>query len=94
MAVVDYRIEDHIAIVTLNRPEARNAINPEVAVRLAQAWEQVREDDTVRVLQPWSADRLPANPAWGLAWRNCYRVPRNVAIEDLPDSKSAVTPYI
>ena len=49
MAVVDYRIEDHIAIVTLNRPEARNAINPEVAVRLAQAWEQVREDDTVRV---------------------------------------------
>lgn len=48
MAVVDYRVEDHIAIVTLNRPEARNAINPEVAVRLAQAWEQVREDDAVR----------------------------------------------
>jgi enoyl-CoA hydratase len=49
MAVVDYRVEDHIAIVTLNRPEARNAINPEVAVRLAQAWEQVREDAAVRV---------------------------------------------
>ncbi len=49
MAVVDYRVEDHIAIITLNRPEARNAINPEVAVRLAQAWEQVRDDDNVRV---------------------------------------------
>lgn len=49
MAVVDYRVKDHIAIVTLNRPEARNAINPEVAVRLAQAWEQVRDDDNVRV---------------------------------------------
>lgn len=49
MAVVDYRVEDHIAIVTLNRPEARNAINPEVAVRLARAWEQVRDDDNVRV---------------------------------------------
>ena len=49
MAVVDYRVEDHIAIVTLNRPEARNAISPEVAVRLAKAWEQVRDDDNVRV---------------------------------------------
>ena len=49
MAVVDYRVDNHIAIVTLNRPEARNAINPEVAVRLAQAWEQVRDDDNVRV---------------------------------------------
>ena len=49
MAVVDYQIEDHVAIVTLNRPEARNAINPEVAVRLAQAWQQVRDDDNVRV---------------------------------------------
>lgn len=49
MTVVDYQIEDHVAIVTLNRPEARNAINPEVAVRLAQAWEQVRDDDNVRV---------------------------------------------
>ncbi|MEE8302334.1 MAG: enoyl-CoA hydratase-related protein [Candidatus Tectomicrobia bacterium] len=49
MAVVDYQVEDHVAIVTLNRPEARNAINPEVAVRLAQAWQQVRDDDNVRV---------------------------------------------
>lgn len=49
MAVVEYRVENHIAIITLNRPEARNAINPEVAVRLAQAWEQVRKDDDVRV---------------------------------------------
>ncbi len=49
MAVVEYQVEGHIAIVTLNRPEARNAINPEVAVRLAQAWEHVRDDDNVRV---------------------------------------------
>lgn len=49
MAVVDYRVEGHVAIVTLNRPEARNAISPEVGVRLARAWEQVRADDNVRV---------------------------------------------
>ena len=49
MAVVEYEKRDHVAIVTLNRPEARNAINPEVGVRLADAWAQVREDDDVRV---------------------------------------------
>ncbi len=49
MALVDFEIKGHIAVITLNRPEARNAINPEVAVRLADAWESVRDDDQVRV---------------------------------------------
>jgi enoyl-CoA hydratase len=49
MAVVDYAVDGHIATVTLNRPEARNAVNPEVAVRLADAWDAVRDDDNVRV---------------------------------------------
>jgi enoyl-CoA hydratase len=49
MAVVDYAVNGHIATVTLNRPEARNAVNPEVAVRLADAWRAVRDDDNVRV---------------------------------------------
>ncbi len=49
MALVDYELSGHVAIITLNRPEARNAINPEVAVRLAEAWESVRGDDNVRV---------------------------------------------
>ena len=49
MALVEYETQGHIAVITLNRPDARNAINPEVAVRLADAWEQVRSDDEVRV---------------------------------------------
>ena len=49
MALVDYQLDGFVALVTLNRPEARNAINPEVAVRLADAWEQVKNDDNVRV---------------------------------------------
>lgn len=49
MAVVDYAVNGHIATITLNRPEARNAVNPEVAVRLAEAWHKVRDDDNVRV---------------------------------------------
>lgn len=49
MAVVDYAVDGHIAIVTLNRPEARNAVSPEVGVRLAEAWQQVHDDNNVRV---------------------------------------------
>ncbi len=49
MAVVDYEVKDHIALITLNRPEARNAINPEVSVRLADAFQDVKDDEEVRV---------------------------------------------
>jgi enoyl-CoA hydratase len=50
MSVVEYRLQDHVAVVTLNRPEARNAVNPEVAARLADAWQKARDDDEVRVI--------------------------------------------
>lgn len=49
MALVDFEIRGHIAVVTLNRPDARNAINPEVAVRLANAWQEVKDNDQIRV---------------------------------------------
>ena len=49
MALVDYQLQGHVAVITLNRPEARNAINPEVAVRLADAWQEVKDNDDVRV---------------------------------------------
>jgi len=47
--VVRFEKRGHIALVTLNRPEARNAFNPEVLVRLDEAWNTVREDDEIRV---------------------------------------------
>jgi enoyl-CoA hydratase len=50
MPVVEYQVDNHVARVTLNRPDARNAVNPEVAVRLADAWQQARDDDAVRVI--------------------------------------------
>lgn len=39
---------DHIAYVTLNRPEARNAFDPEMLVQLAAAWNEYREDNSLR----------------------------------------------
>jgi len=44
-----YEKRDGIAILTLNRPEHRNALSPEMMVRLASAWADFRDDDSLRV---------------------------------------------
>jgi len=45
-----YEKNDGIAVVTMNRPEFRNAINPEMLCRLADAWQDVNDDPSVRVV--------------------------------------------
>jgi enoyl-CoA hydratase len=49
MAVLDHEIRGRVALLTLNRPEARNALNPELLCRLVDAWDRVAADDAVRV---------------------------------------------
>ena len=39
-----------IAVVTLNRPEKRNALSPEMVVRLAQFWREVADEHAIRVV--------------------------------------------
>ncbi len=39
----------HVVVVTLNRPEARNAFSPEMLVLLAEAWDEIDNDPEVRV---------------------------------------------
>jgi enoyl-CoA hydratase len=39
-----------VAIVTLNRPEKRNALSPEMVVRLAEFWKEVADDHDVRAV--------------------------------------------
>lgn len=41
---------DGIAYVMLNRPEKRNALTPEMVVRLAAFWDEVADDESVRVV--------------------------------------------
>lgn len=41
--------EGHVVIVTMNRPEARNALDLECYVRLADAWKAIDENPEVRV---------------------------------------------
>lgn len=41
--------DGHVAVVTLNRPEARNALSGEMIVRMADAWVEIDEDPDIRV---------------------------------------------
>ena len=52
MSAVLYESKDHVATITINRPEKRNAINEEVSVGLAAAWQRfaASKDDWVAVL--------------------------------------------
>lgn len=51
MSVILYESKDGIARITINRPEARNAINKAVVSQLHEAWQRfAREDDRVAVL--------------------------------------------
>ena len=36
---------DHVLWVTMNRPEQRNALSPEMMVRLGRTWTELRDDD-------------------------------------------------
>ena len=41
--------QDGIAHVTLNRPEKKNAMSPEMVIQLAEAWMDVQNDPEIRV---------------------------------------------
>jgi enoyl-CoA hydratase/carnithine racemase len=45
MSLVLYELHDHVATITLNRPEAHNAINGPLRTELNQAWDRFRDDE-------------------------------------------------
>jgi len=47
---VKVEVQDHIATITMNRPEAMNALNEKVLRELKEAVAQVRDDPAVRVV--------------------------------------------
>src|ERR1700749_2900651 len=47
MASIEYTTEGHRAHITINRPEARNAINAEVAVGIEEAVDRLEADDSL-----------------------------------------------
>jgi len=48
--LVDYDLSDHVATITLNRPEARNALSEALIEELLAAFAKAKADDDVRVI--------------------------------------------
>lgn len=49
MNTIEFEKRGPQAWITLNRPQSKNVLNGEMFVELADAWQEVREDDAVRV---------------------------------------------
>jgi enoyl-CoA hydratase len=54
---VEFTVEDGIAVITIARPEARNAIDRETALAVAEAIKRIESEDAVRVAVLTGADR-------------------------------------
>ena len=46
---LDFEVADHVARITLNRPEVMNAMDPEMYAALSQAWIEVRDNPDIWV---------------------------------------------
>ena len=46
---LELEIDDGIAMIRLNRPEAMNSIDPETRAELHSAWRELKENDAIRV---------------------------------------------
>jgi enoyl-CoA hydratase/carnithine racemase len=46
---IDLEVIEHIAVITMNRPEKLNALDADAYEELSAAWIRVRDDDDVRV---------------------------------------------
>ncbi|HMG42896.1 MAG TPA: enoyl-CoA hydratase/isomerase family protein [Acidimicrobiales bacterium] len=49
LEAVSFEVEDHVATITLDRPEALNSFNEAMARDIADAWATVRDDDDIHV---------------------------------------------
>ncbi|HKV54926.1 MAG TPA: enoyl-CoA hydratase-related protein [Candidatus Binataceae bacterium] len=58
MADVEFQLRDHVAYLTLNRPEAANALNAEMAMQLDQAALECDENPAVRAVLMTGAGRM------------------------------------
>ena len=50
MSLVNYEIKNRVAYITLNRPEKRNALNPELVNSLKNKFIDANQDELVKVI--------------------------------------------
>jgi enoyl-CoA hydratase len=47
MAIIEYETRGHVAVITINRPDARNAVNSDVANGIEEAIDRLEGDDSL-----------------------------------------------
>lgn len=47
MSIIEYATEGHVAVITINRPEARNAVNADVANGIEEAVDKLEADESL-----------------------------------------------
>jgi methylglutaconyl-CoA hydratase len=50
MDLIQYQVENRVAYITLDRPEKRNALNPELITSLLAAFSRANQDEGVKVI--------------------------------------------
>ena len=89
---VSYEVEDRVAIITIERPEARNALNESVFSGLEAAWRRKKEGkERCRLLwaaclplrygtrNPARAGKLPVAPVNNPSWLEYSRPSHSIA---------------
>ena len=66
---IDLTVRDGIAEIVLNRPEALNAIDPDMRAELGRTWARVHEDDEIRVALDISERSIDFTGGWDVWWR-------------------------
>ena len=66
-----YENRGRVALITLNRPESRNAINREVREGLTAAWQRFANDGEARVaILTGAGDKASVRERTSKKWRN------------------------
>lgn len=101
-----YEVEDHLARVTINRPERLNAMDPETYTALSEAWIRIRDDSDVWVaIVTGAGDRAfsagadlektirPGEAEWDAFWRTQEEMILNRGLEVWKPIIAAVDGY-
>lgn len=86
-----YEKRDHVAYLTLNRPEAMNAFDPALSSQLSQAWVDFRDDPDawIAIVTGAASDRPPERQAFCAGNDLKASAPRPRAEGEPPPSRAA-----
>ncbi len=52
-----YEKKEHIVVITINRPEVHNCIDPETSYKMAELWKQFNDDDAYVAIITGAGDK-------------------------------------